>query len=64
MWQTIPNAYVIFNKARAEAVPFLLNELEKQHCYCIGRYGRWEYSFMERSLIEAEALAQKLVKLI
>ena len=64
MWQTIPNAYVIFNKARAVAVPFLLDELEKQHCYCIGRYGRWEYSFMERSLIQAEALAQKLVKLI
>lgn len=63
-WQTIPNAYVIFNKARMEVVPFLLAELAKQHCYCIGRYGRWEYSFMERSLIEAEALSQKLVKLI
>ncbi len=63
-WQTIPHAYVIFNTERAQAVPFLLRELEKQQVFCAGRYGRWEYSFMESSLLEAEQLAQKLSKLI
>lgn len=63
-WQTIPHAYVIFNTQRAQAVPFLLRELAKQHCHCAGRYGKWEYSFMERSLLEADELAQKLVKLV
>lgn len=58
--QTLPGAYVIFNKQRARAVPFLLAELEKYGCHCAGRYGRWEYSFMESSLLQAEELAQKL----
>ncbi len=63
-WQHIPQAYVIFNKQRAQAVPFLLSELEKRHVFCAGRYGKWEYSFMERSLVEGQQLAQKLAKLV
>ena len=59
-WQPIPNAYVIFNKKRAQILPTLLGTLEKHHCYCAGRYGRWEYSFMEKSLLQAVELAQKL----
>ncbi len=60
-WQPIGHAYVVFNKQRAELVPQLLNKLEEDDCYCVGRYGRWEYSFMERSLLQAVELAQKLV---
>ncbi len=60
-WQTIPYAYVIFNKKRAEIVPPLLAALEKENCFCAGRYGRWEYSFMESSLLQACELAQKLI---
>ena len=63
-WQTIPYAYVIFNKKRAEIVPGLLNALEEENCCCAGRYGRWEYSFMERSLTQAWELAQHLSKLV
>ena len=59
-WQTIPTAYVIFNTYRAKTVPPLLRTLEKEGCYSAGRYGRWEYSFMESSLLQAEELAQKL----
>lgn len=59
-WQTIPYAYVIFNKKRAELVPGLLSALEKENCFCAGRYGRWEYSFMESSLLQAWEVAQKL----
>ncbi len=60
-WQPIPHAYIIFNKQRAQVLPPLLQSLEQLHCYCIGRYARWEYSFMERSLLQAVELAQKLV---
>lgn len=63
-WQTIPHAYVIFNQARAQVVPFLIDELQKKQVYCAGRYGRWEYSFMERSLLEGQQLAQQLSKLV
>lgn len=59
-WQTIPYAYVIFNRKRTEIVPGLLSALEKENCFCAGRYGRWEYSFMERSLIEAWELAKRI----
>lgn len=61
-WQTIPYAYVIFNPKRAEIVPSLLSALEQENCFCAGRYGRWEYSFMESSLLQACKLAQRLVK--
>ena len=63
-WQTIPCAYVIFNNQRAQVVPTLLRTLEEEHCFCAGRYGRWEYSFMEKSLTQAWELAQRLVKLV
>ncbi len=63
-WQQIFHAYVLFNKQRAEVVPYLLDALEKKNIYCAGRYGRWEYSFMERSLLEGQQLASKLVKLV
>ena len=59
-WQTIPCAYVIFDPPRETIVPALLQTLEKKHCYCAGRYGRWEYSFMESSLLQAVELANKL----
>ena len=56
--------YVIFNKKRAQIVPALLEALEKENCFCAGRYGRWEYSFMESSLLQGQQLAQKLANLI
>lgn len=59
-WQTLPYAYVIFNKKRAEIVPQLLEALEKENCFCAGRYGRWEYSFMESSLLQGQELAERL----
>ncbi len=59
-WQTIPCAYVIFDKHHAHTVPTLLGALEKENCFCAGRYGRWEYSFMESSLLQAVQLARKL----
>lgn len=61
-FQPIPHAYVVFNKQRARIVPAMLRTLEEKDCYCAGRYGRWEYSFMESSLLQAQELAQRLVK--
>ena len=63
-WQQIPYAYALFDQQRTGMVDFLLQALKKQQCYCAGRYGRWEYSFMERSLLEGKALAAQLKKRI
>lgn len=62
-WQTLPYAYVIFNQARSQVVPALLAALEKENCFCVGRYGRWEYSFIDKSLTQAWDLAGKLTTL-
>ncbi len=60
-WQTLPVAYSIYDKNRASAVNKILHWLSKHHCFCGGRYGLWEYSFMERSLLQGREIAQKLL---
>lgn len=60
-WQQIPVAYAIYNKIRGNTVAKALELLEKRDCLCAGRYGRWEYSFMERCVLQGKETAQKLV---
>lgn len=60
-WQPLPYAYVVYDKRRARAVSQALRALAKRACFCGGRYGKWEYSFMESSLLEGLALAEKLI---
>lgn len=59
-WQRIPYAYVVYDKHRTPAVRRVLHRLEKHRCYCAGRYGLWEYAFMERALLQGKQLAEKL----
>jgi len=60
-WQPIPYAYVRYDKKRTATVRRIQQMLEKHQCFCAGRYGLWEYSFMESALLQGQALAQKLV---
>ena len=60
-WQTLPVAYSIYDKNRAPAVNKILRWLSKNHCFCAGRYGLWEYSFMERSLLQGRDIVKKLL---
>ncbi len=60
-WQTIPCAYVVFDKRRARVLNQIWQALQRRDCFCAGRYGRWEYSFMESSLLQGLELAEKLV---
>ncbi len=60
-WQTLPYAYAVYDKRRSRAVRQALQALAKRGCFCAGRYGKWEYSFMEASLLEGLDLAEKLV---
>lgn len=59
-WQQLPTAYAIYDKNRASCTKKILHWLEKNNCFCAGRYGLWEYSFMERSLLQGQDLAKKL----
>ena len=55
-------SYVIFNKGRKEYLDKIFNFLKSNNIYCIGRYGSWEYSFIEKNIIDAKKLAEILNK--
>ena len=55
-------AYVIFNKARKKALDDIFKFLKNNNIYCIGRYGSWEYSFIEKNIVDAKNLALHLNK--
>lgn len=60
-WQKIPAAYALFDKKHTATVQKALCQLEELDCLCAGRYGRWEYSFMETSILQGRETAQKLL---
>lgn len=61
-WIYIRFGYPIYDKAYAKARAEILAYMAKQDIYLLGRYGAWEYSFMEKSLLDAAALAKTLSK--
>lgn len=60
-WQKIPIAYARYDFKREATVQTVLQQLQKHDCYCAGRYGKWEYSFMETSILQGRETAEKLV---
>ena len=60
-WQTLPYAYAVYNSHRTQTVLAAEKALLKRGCLLAGRYGKWEYSFMEKSLLQGLEIAKKLV---
>lgn len=56
----MPYAYIIFNKERKKTLNIINKFLTENNIYCVGRYGAWEYSFIEKNIIDAQNLAKKL----
>ncbi len=56
----IDPGYVIFDRARQDAMARVVPALEREGVHCIGRYGAWTYSYMERALLDGMELAAKL----
>jgi UDP-galactopyranose mutase len=56
----IPYAYVIFDKYREKSLKKIKGFLNKRNIFSIGRYGAWEYSFIEKNISDAKSLAEKL----
>ena len=53
-------SYVIFNKERKKTLDTIFTFLKNNNIYCIGRYGSWEYSFIEKNIIDGKNLAIEL----
>ncbi|MCL2888680.1 MAG: FAD-dependent oxidoreductase [Elusimicrobia bacterium] len=60
LWLGINPAYVTYDAARETVVPQIIAALKEKNIYCAGRYGAWEYSFIEKNILDAKCLAQKL----
>ncbi|MBR3627917.1 MAG: NAD(P)-binding protein [Elusimicrobia bacterium] len=58
----IKYSYVIFNKERKKVLDTIFKFLKYNNIYCIGRYGSWEYSFIEKNIIDGKNLATFLNK--
>ncbi|MDR3111938.1 MAG: FAD-dependent oxidoreductase [Elusimicrobiota bacterium] len=56
----IPNAYVIYDNNREKAILEITSFLNKHDIYSIGRYGAWEYSFIEKNIEDAHVIAKHI----
>ena len=61
-WQKIPFAYVVYRPQRTPAVAQAQTLLKENGVYLAGRYGRWEYSFIERGFLQGKETAGVLTK--
>ncbi|MDR3050059.1 MAG: FAD-dependent oxidoreductase [Elusimicrobiota bacterium] len=50
----MPYAYVIFDKNREGALKTIQDFLKANNIFSIGRYGAWEYSFIEKNISDAQ----------
>lgn len=59
--RTIPVAYVIVDRACADARETIMGHARRCGIELAGRYGQWEYSGMEDALVSGEVAAQRLL---
>jgi protoporphyrinogen oxidase len=57
---SMPYAYVIYDRYRSEALRSILTYLASHDIHSIGRYGAWEYSYMEKSIMDGRQTAELL----
>lgn len=56
----IPVAYVIYDKNRTPCVNKIMGYLLSMGIQSFGRFGAWEYSFMEKCILQGKEAAEKI----
>jgi len=56
----IEYAYVLYDLNRTQALNTILPYLQQHHIYSTGRYGSWEYSFMEGDILSGKQAAETI----
>ncbi|MCL2390198.1 MAG: NAD(P)-binding protein [Endomicrobia bacterium] len=56
----MPYAYVVFDKNRQASLEIINKFLNENEIFSIGRYGAWEYSFIEKNIKDAKNTAEKI----
>ena len=57
-------AYVRYDRARTPVVEAARARLAEAGIHLAGRYGRWQYSFMERALLEGREVAREVARAV
>ena len=58
--ENIPYAYPIYNKKRKKILSEIEAFLDNYNVLLAGRFGKWEYSYMEESILEGKRVADLL----
>jgi protoporphyrinogen oxidase len=58
----IPCAYVLYDRARRNAVAAIHRFLNQHGIYSVGRYGSWEYSSMEDAIWSGKEVAERVTR--
>ena len=61
-WRTLSPAYALYDFKRQPAQCRLVRWLRGKKCLCAGRYGLWEYSFMERNILQGRDAAAQFTR--
>lgn len=59
-WMPVKCGYVVYDFDRGPAVKAIFGYLGKKRVESIGRYGAWKYSFMEETILDGKACAERL----
>lgn len=62
VWLPIEHAYVVYDFDRTPAVETIFSFFKRRRVESIGRYGGWKYSFMEETILDGKAAAERLAK--
>ncbi|MDP2637705.1 MAG: NAD(P)-binding protein [Candidatus Levybacteria bacterium] len=54
----IPYAYVIFDKNHQTSTEKIMTYFKKKGIYSIGRFGAWEYSYIEKNITDAQEISE------
>lgn len=57
----LDHAYVIFDRWRDQHINQLLQQLETNNVYSIGRFGGWKYSSMQDAFLDGKTVAEKVL---
>lgn len=60
IWMPVKVGYVVYDFARTRAVDVIFRHLRTLGVESIGRYGGWKYSFMEETIMDGKACAERV----
>ena len=60
LWIPIRCGYVVYDFERTPAVSTIFSHLSRSGVESVGRYGGWKYSFMEETILDGKACAERL----